>query len=79
MSLFISHNISPVNPLCVSGFHGFRGPLTINDMRGTPLGETFVKAGVELGYPQVDVNAEQQLGMHISFFIKYILGIKVIR
>ena len=36
-------------------------------MRSTMLGDMFVKAGVELGYPQVDVNAEKQLGKYYSF------------
>ena len=46
----------------VSEYHRSEGPLTVSDLRVTPLAGLFVQAGVSLGYKQTDINGEDQLG-----------------
>lgn len=46
-----------------AGFHGTKGPLTVGMAPWTTrLSHAFLQAGLELGYPVLDVNAESQTG-----------------
>jgi len=45
-------------------YHGSEGAHAVSYMKGTDLTHTFVMAGMDLGYKQVDYNAEYQLGMN---------------
>lgn len=47
-------------------YHGEMGPLTVEKAPWTtPLSDTFLRAGQELGYPVVDVNAASQSGFMV--------------
>lgn len=47
-----------------AGYHGKNGPMKVMDLAMTPLVETFLEAGRELGYKVLDVNGPDQLGKH---------------
>jgi len=53
------------NPyLAKSPYHGTGGYLTVQDpLFRTPLGDAFIQAGEELGYPNRDVNGHAQTGI----------------
>uniref|UniRef100_A0A0P4VV48 Glucose-methanol-choline oxidoreductase N-terminal domain-containing protein n=1 Tax=Scylla olivacea TaxID=85551 RepID=A0A0P4VV48_SCYOL len=47
-------------------FHGRKGPLTVEAAPWTTrLAHTFLQAGLELGYPVLDVNAASQEGFMV--------------
>ena len=48
--------------LLFSGYHGSQGPLKVSDIIVTPVVDTFLKAGQEMGYTVRDVNGESQYG-----------------
>ena len=47
--------------VCVE-YHGTSGPLGVATPEVSPLGEAFVNAGAQLGYPVHDVNGEDHIG-----------------
>ena len=42
-------------------FHGTTGPIHVQEVH-SPIGETFIKAGQELGFKQVDYNGYDSAG-----------------
>lgn len=49
-----------------NGYHGHGGPLTISTPHyTTPIGGAFIEAGKLFGYPNIDINGEQQTGFAI--------------
>lgn len=53
----------------MKGYHGSDGELTVSDVRTTSLSEAFVVAGKEMGFPGLDINAEDQEGWLIRYII----------
>lgn len=50
----------------LADFHGTKGPLTVEAAPWTTgLAHTFLQAGLELGYPELDVNAASQEGFMV--------------
>nr|XP_053656743.1 glucose dehydrogenase [FAD, quinone]-like [Cherax quadricarinatus] len=48
------------------GYHGFGGPQTVENKKwNSTVAEAFVKAGQQLGYPEVDPNGPEQIGFSI--------------
>ena len=43
------------------GYHGGSGPMKVSGSLDD-AGEAFIRAGEELGYPQVDTNGPDQIG-----------------
>lgn len=52
--------------LKTSKYHNTEGPLGVTTQSDDPLARTFVEAGKELGYEEIDYNAENQIGFSIS-------------
>ena len=55
------------NNVLMKGFHGSEGPFLVSDVRTTPLVDSFLNAGKEMGYLTKDVNGEDQLGKSYYF------------
>ncbi|XP_027204472.2 glucose dehydrogenase [FAD, quinone]-like [Dermatophagoides pteronyssinus] len=52
--------------IAYNGFHGRGGPLTVQRSKMvSPLAYTFVEAGKQFGYPNIDVNGRTQFGFTI--------------
>jgi len=49
-------NVDHIKPISAR-YHGFGGPLRIEKPDGIGLAPEYVRAGAELGYPSVDLNA----------------------
>lgn len=45
-----------------SEYHGFNGPVVVQDRPISPLGDYFVEAAQELGYKALDINGADQEG-----------------
>jgi len=53
-------------------FHGTKGPLSVQDSRGTPrITTAFQFAGRELGYRIRDINGESQMGVSVNQMTAY--------
>ena len=50
------------------GYHGKGGPMKVADLQMTPLVESFLNSGRELGYDITDVNGPQQIGLLYQCF-----------
>ena len=44
-------------------YHGYSGPIVLQDRAETPLADTFVKAAEEVGYKALDFNGPNHEGM----------------
>ena len=59
---FLKSEDIQVNALKNSTYHGIGGFLGVSDSKDNPLEKTFLDAGVELGYENVDHNGEKEIG-----------------
>ena len=66
MPYFLKSEDIRVEKLKGSKYHYSGGPLTVSDESIFPLAKRFVDAGKELGYKEVDLNGEEQLGFGVS-------------
>lgn len=50
-----------------TAFHGTEGPLTVEDSSETGVGRAYIEAAKELGFKELDINAENSNGGEIRF------------